>query len=193
RELLTAVGVQIWHELNGEPVHAIRPERPPHQTISRGGSMGGRVISPTLLWAWAVRHLERLVVELEYYQVRAGRLTLLLGYRDAPGGAGEVALEVPTDQFDLLLDAARAALRQAWRPGAAATHMHLIASHLRYGRLVQRGLFDPPAGRAEAVARLKRETNERFGSSTIRSAATLYLKEVYRDPTNAFDICDIRG
>jgi len=45
------------------------------------------------------------------------------------------------------------------------------------------------AGSAEA----KRLVNERCGRFKVRSAATLYLPTVYRDPANGFDICDVRG
>jgi hypothetical protein len=48
-------------------------------------------------------------------------------------------------------------------------------------------------GRAEAVARLKREVNARIGRFALRSAATLPLTPIYRDPSNEYDICDIRG
>jgi hypothetical protein len=56
-------------------------------------------------------------------------------------------------------------------------------------------LFDPPERRAvaEAVARLKREVNERHGRFALRSAATLPLASIYRDTANEFDICDVRG
>ncbi|MHC5543157.1 DNA polymerase Y family protein, partial [Singulisphaera rosea] len=57
----------------------------------------------------------------------------------------------------------------------------------------QLGLFEPPSDRAEAVARLKREINERHGRFVLRSAATLPLVGVYRDTSNGYDICDVRG
>jgi DNA polymerase V len=71
--------------------------------------------------------------------------------------------------------------------------MHLLATQLRGRGEVQLGLFDPPAERAEAVARLKREVNARHGRFALRSGATLFLEEVYRDQASGYDICDIRG
>jgi hypothetical protein len=35
--------------------------------------------------------------------------------------------------------------------------------------------------------------NEVHGRFALRSAATLPLFEVYKDPANEFDICDVRG
>ena len=102
---------------------------------------------------------------------------------------------MPTDRFDLLLDAARVGLRKAYVPRAAATRMHLLAERLVRRRDAPRGLFDDPgaAERAEAVARLKEAVNDRHGRFALRSAATLPLVEVYGDRANGFDICDVRG
>jgi hypothetical protein len=56
-----------------------------------------------------------------------------------------------------------------------------------------RRLFKPPGECAEAVAKLKREINAAVGRFALRSAATLPLKRIYDDPTNEYDICDVRG
>jgi nucleotidyltransferase/DNA polymerase involved in DNA repair len=74
RSLLTRAGEVLWYELNGEAVVPLSTERPPHKVLSRGGSLGGATLCPDRLWAWVVRNLERLVEELEFYQVRAGHL-----------------------------------------------------------------------------------------------------------------------
>jgi len=146
-----------------------------------------------VLYAWLVRNLERLIEELEYHHVCAGRLLLFLSYKNGETGAGQVTLAVPTDRFDVLLDAARPCLRQAWIPWVAGTGMHLIAERLVPRNAVPVGLFDPPPERARAVARVKRAINARHGRFALRSAATLALPGVYRDTANGYDICDIRG
>ena len=71
--------------------------------------------------------------------------------------------------------------------------MHLIATRLRRPGFVQQGLFDPPAERARAVARVKREVNAAVGRFAVRSGATLPLYDVYRDGAQGYDICDVRG
>jgi hypothetical protein len=71
--------------------------------------------------------------------------------------------------------------------------MHLIATHLAHPGFLQQGLFEPPAGRARAVARLKQQVNARLGRFTLRSGATLPLANLYRDEAQSFDVCDIRG
>ena len=44
------------------------------------------------------------------------RLTVWVSYKDGRTGSGQATLSVPSDRFDLLLDAARACLRHAWVP-----------------------------------------------------------------------------
>jgi DNA polymerase V len=143
---------------------------------------------------WLVRNLERVIEELEFHSVRAGQLTVAVEYKDAPGAAADGPLEVPTDRFDLLLDAARFALRRAYRPGLAATHMHVIATRLRCGKGEQLSLFQQPNEKLDALARAKRAVNEKVGRFAVRSGATPYVPaEMYRDPSHSYDVCDVRG
>jgi DNA polymerase V len=195
REVLTCAGEALWWELNGEPVRPIVPSRPMHKALSRGGSFGEASADPIILYAWLVRNLERLIEELHYHEVLPGRLSVWVGYKDGRFGLGQTRLSVPTDRFDLLLDALRPCLRRAWVRGALAARMHLIAEDLTRRVPTPRGLFEPrrAADRAEAVATLKRRVNARVGRFSLRSAATLPLHAIYRDSTNGFDICDIRG
>ncbi len=193
RSLLTASGEKLWWELNGDPVEPIHPQRTTHKMLSRGGSLGGSTSDPTALHAWLVRNLERLIEELEYYEVLAGKVTVCLSYKDGESGVGQTTLTVPSDRFDILLEALRSGLRQAWRPEVAATHMHLIADGLTPSRHAPLSLFDPPDDRTRTLAQLKREVNTRHGRFILRSAATLPINTVYRDSANDYDIGDIRG
>jgi DNA polymerase V len=73
------------------------------------------------------------------------------------------------------------------------THLHVLATELRRGKGVQLSLFDQPDPRKDAVAAEKAAINDKFGRFTVRSGATLHLPAVYKDPSNAFDVCDVRG
>jgi hypothetical protein len=42
--------------------------------LSRGGSFGESTDRPDVIYAWLVRNLERLVEELEYHEVRTGKV-----------------------------------------------------------------------------------------------------------------------
>jgi DNA polymerase V len=139
------------------------------------------------------RNVERLVEELDFHAVTTGALSVYLLHKDGAEGFHRAVLPTHTARFDLLLEAARDGLRRAWRPGRAASRMHLTASRLRRPGFVERGLFDPPEEQAREVARVKREVNARLGRFTLRSGATLALNDVYRDEAQSYDICDVRG
>jgi DNA polymerase V len=192
RSLMTIVGHDLWRELNGYPVTPIRVNRTRHKIIARGGSLAGRVDSPHKLYGWLVRNLERLIEELQFHEVRPSALTIALAYIDDDPASAQVRLPIPSDRFDLLLEAARTGLKSCWRPRGTATHMHIIASGLRRGPW-QQSLFDPPDLRLDALARVKKEINDELGRWTVRSGSTLWANEWYEDPANEFEVCDIRG
>ena len=192
-KLLTKTGHEIWLELNGHQVATIRPERPLHKALARGGSLMGNVVDPVVLWAWCVRHVERLIEELRFHDCRTATLGVDVAWKNGDSTGGAVRLATPTDRFDELLDAARDALRRAYVEGGVATHLHVAAADLRRGRGFQMSLFDRPDPKLERVAAAKAAVNEKLGRFAVRSGATLYLPGVYRDPANAFDICDVRG
>jgi nucleotidyltransferase/DNA polymerase involved in DNA repair len=193
RQLLTVVGEMLWWEINGTPVQQLFTDRPPHKALTRGGSIGQATADPNRVFAWTVRSLERLIEELEYHVVRPGHLAVWVSYRDGGSAAWGSKLAAPTDRFDLLLTTAKLALRRTWRPGVPVARLHVVATDLRRPGVVQLGLFEPPAGRAAAVAKVKRDVNTRIGRFAVRSGATLYLDDLYRDEASGYDICDVRG
>jgi len=198
RRLLTCRGEALWWELRGQPVEPLQPRRPPHRAISRGGSLGAGGDDSAYLHGWLVRNLERLIEELEFHEVRAGRLTLWLGFRDGRWGQRTHVPIAPTDRFDWLLEGTAPLLEAILKahPRGWANRMHLIAEELEPRGVVQLGLFDPPQvrARAETIADLKRRVNQRHGRFALRSGATLALgRELYHDPAHQYDICDVRG
>jgi len=192
RALLTVVGERLWWELNGTPVTQLYTKRPPHKALSRGGSLGENTRDPQRIQAWLVRNLERLIEELEYHAVCAGGLEVCLCHNQGGVGVAKISLIVPSDRFELLLEAAELGIKKAWH-GTAINRMHLTAINLQKGEYLQQGLFDPPAEKLQAIANLKESVNSRFGRFALRSAATLPLKEIYHDSSYQYDICDVRG
>jgi nucleotidyltransferase/DNA polymerase involved in DNA repair len=69
RRLLTATGEALWWELRGEPTIPIHADRLPHKVLARGGSFGEATDKPSVIFAWLVRNLERLIEELYYHEV----------------------------------------------------------------------------------------------------------------------------
>ena len=130
---------------------------------------------------------------MHYHEVRPSVLTVYMSYFEGGTSRGVVHLDVPTDRFGVLLEAAKAGLRKVWNAGASATHLHLVASRLKRQETWQQSLFDPPDASADAVAKVKRDINAEIGRFALRSGATLFANAFYRDPANLHDVCDIRG
>lgn len=193
RKLITVTGHDIWCELNGIPATPIRPNRTPHKMLSRGGSLAGHVHDPLTLYGWLTRNVERLIEELHYHNVRPRVLTIYITYFEDSPGLGHVTLNIPTDDFAVLMEAAKRGLRQAWRRGRSATHMHLVASQLVRPQAWQRTLFDTiDEERSLELSELKKSVNDRIGRFALRSGATLFANAFYHDPANLKEICDIR-
>ena len=193
RSVLTVTGERLCYELNGERCLPLLTSRPPHKNIARGGSIGQASSDPEIIWGWVIRNLERLSEELEYHGVMAGKLLVWFDYKNGPTLTDAASTSAPTRRFSLLLEAVRYAWRRVYLPGLPLYRMHLIADQLRYGDVVQRGLFDPPPEQDRATTRLKLDVNARHGRFALRSAATLPLKEIYVDESHGYEICDVHG
>lgn len=190
---LTITGAKLHAEINGEQVIPLDTVRPPHKMLSRGGSMGGKIRDLDILHAWMVRNLERLVEVLFFHQVFAAKLEIALSHSEAPSTIGTAALDGATDRFPDLLEACNRALKRAYQPGWPVTHQHIIATRLERAGNKQRSLFETDDERDETIAKAVRDINQRHGRFKVRSAATLRLPQIYADPANDDEICDIPG
>ena len=153
----------------------IRPERPPHKVLARGGSLMCNGAGPTVLRARAVRHLDRLIEDLHFHQVRTGSVAIAIGWQDGEPTGGAARLDCPSDRFEDLLGAAREALRRAYVPDAVATHMHVIALDFCQTHGCQTSLFDAPDPKRDPVAAVEAAVNERYGRFTVRSGMPVLI------------------
>ena len=192
RRLLTVVGEKLCYELRGEKTMPIQTQRPPHKMVSRGGSIGQASADPAVQWAWAIRNLERLVEALDYHGLMAGRLMLMLEYKDGTSTSAAVRFEAPTSRFDALLAGVQALWARTQADGLLY-RMHYVASELQYPGRRQLSLFDPPGRPDSRIVGLMHQVNERHGRFAVRSGATLPLAEIYADDAHSYDVCDIHG
>lgn len=193
RRLLTKRGEDLWWELNGDAVIPISPTRPRHKFIARGGSLGRATMDTGRLQAFVVRNTERLVEALNYYQLGCDQLILDLSFKPSGHGVLRESLMATSWRFEDLCLAALRLLHRLWSGNEMVHYMHVIAGRLRERRHAQRSLFPLGDEREEILDRLKHNVNESVGRFALRSGATLPLADVYGDPANAYDICDIYG
>jgi len=131
---------------------------------------------------------------LHYYRRTCDQLTLSLLFRDAPERSRRRGLLGSTANFERLAIAALEMMEETWQPPHASVHyMHVIAGSLCSTTNRQLGLFDEDFRQPPALATVKRQINDKIGRFALRTGATLSLKDVYSDPANAYDICDIHG
>jgi len=194
RWLLTKRGEDLWWELNGTSVLPVQTKRPEHKFISRGGSIGRASNDYERVKAFIVRNVERLVEALDYYKLVCDQLTLSLLFRDSPERASRRSLLGSTADFERLACAAIEMMPGTWQPRYAMVHyMHVIAGSLWQRSNRQLGLFDDDLHQTAAIADTKRRINDRVGRFALRTGSTLPLSDVYADPANEYDICDIHG
>ena len=194
RKLLTIKGEGIWWELQGEPIQPIQTTRPKHQCIGRGGSLGEATTNVARLIGWTVRNIERLIEELDFHHVLAGRLAFGVDFRDGGGWSGRGTFLEPTASFLDLTTAAKALLQEACQFGRPINRMQILAEQLSPRDRVQRSLFAnaEPENRS-VIARVKHDINQKLGRFAVRGGETAVLQEIYADEANEYDICDIRG
>ncbi len=199
RWLLTKRGEDLWWELNGHSVLPVQTKRPEHKFISRGGSIGRASNDVARVRGFVVRNVERLVEALNHYQLCCDQLILSLLFRDAPERSGRRSLLGSTADFERLVCAALEMMPEVWSPRHASVHyMHVIAGSLWAAGNRQMGLFDDDLyqsnhDRFDAIASVKSQINSRVGRFALRMGSTLPLKDVYADPANEYDICDVHG
>jgi DNA polymerase V len=191
RRLLTKVGEDLWWELNGTPVTKINTTRLPHKRISRGGSVGRATDDPARCEAWVVRNVERLIEALDYHLVFCEQVVLEVEFKDASGSARRASLPHATADYGLIASATLNLWKQM--QGRTLAYMHVNAERLTSRRCFQRGLFDQPTEQEQRLADAKRRINERLGRFMLRSGATMPLTELYTDPANNYEICDVQG
>ena len=194
RWLLTKRGEDLWWELNGTSVLPVQAKRPEHKFISRGGSIGRASNDPERVKAFIMRNVERLVEALDHYKLACDQLILTLLFRDAPERSSRRSLLGTTADFERLATAALEMMPKVWQPRYASVHyMHVIAGSLWSVGNRQLGLFDDDHHQSPEVAEVKRQINAQMGRFALRIGSTLPLADVYADPANEYDICDIHG
>jgi len=193
RKLLTVKGEHLWWELHGTPTQPILTRRPAHKCISRGGSLGGATADPDRLIAWAVRNVERLIEELDYYGVFTSQVTLALELKAGGGWASRVVLPHATASFSTIASAVKSLLMEAIQTKQQISGMHVLAEKLVFRSLVQKNLFEECDPRMESIAKTKALINQRIGRFALRGGDTLALKDIYADESNEYDICDVHG
>ncbi len=193
RKILHKPGEQIWYELQGKSLSPIRGELPLQKMLSRGGSIWGHYDDRDYIWGFLVRNLERLVTALWYDGLETDHLSVRLMASDGRCFQGGRALKDFSAAFEELLVVLKKVFEEIYVPGVLISGVHIFAFPLRSASHKQLHLFHEADEKSGALKALRQKVNARFGPFTLRSAATAFVPEVFRDVTSNVEITDIEG
>lgn len=193
RRLLHKPGEELWYELQGVCLYPIRAQSPQRKIISRGGSLWGIHTDYWYIWGFLIRNLERFVGQLIKEDIEIPELTLILITSEGLSFKSTEKLADYTNSYNLILQALKKTFKQIFIPGHAYSYVHIIGNSLRSNTQKQLNLFDKEDEKQKQIASIKQQLNKKYGPFTLRSAATMYIKEVFEDETSNYEICDIDG
>jgi nucleotidyltransferase/DNA polymerase involved in DNA repair len=175
RRLLGKTGVDLRHELRGEPVFPLEltPRLP--KSIARTASLGEVTGSRETLIAHLLHHTTRLAVELVTKRYTASRATVFLQRQSFESLAAEECLAYPTSNYFTLAKAVRGAFEVLYRPATPYRVCRVILTHINSAAEQTPDLF----GVMERDARQGRlfETvdaiNRKYGRGVLRISSAL--------------------
>lgn len=193
KQFLNKPGEQIWYELQGLSLFKVNGEKPFQKTLSRGGSLSGTVYEKDEVYAYVVRNLERLVDKCFRDGIEIGGITLILRDQNMKKSYHQMMLPNFTSNFFDLLKGYKRLFEKIYKKDHGYKYMHVIAYPLRSKHLKQLSIFEELDHKKEEVDVLLKKLNFEHGNFTVRSGATLYLNDLYRDEASNFEITDIEG
>lgn len=193
RRLLHKPGEELWHELRGVNIYPIRSQIPARKSISRGGSLWGDHKDKWYIWGFLIRNLERFIQQLIKEETEILGLTLILVTSEGLSFKNTQQLPDYTNSYRVILKALKKAFEQTFKPEYSYSYMHIIGSLLRSEQQKQLNIFCQEDEKEKKISLLKQRINKKYGPFSIRSAATIYAAEVFKDETSNYEICDIDG
>jgi nucleotidyltransferase/DNA polymerase involved in DNA repair len=178
RRVMGRPGVDLWHELRGEPVYALELVTKLPKTIAKTASLGQVTRDRRLIATHLTHHVTRLAIELAVKDYVIGHLTVFLRLKSFASIACELPLPHPTGDLGLLSRAVHHALKALYRPDEWYRGCGVIGTKLgtRAGQnldlfgVVQRDL------RQGDLLRAVDGINHRYGAGTIGLFSAMQIK-----------------
>jgi nucleotidyltransferase/DNA polymerase involved in DNA repair len=191
--LLHKPGESLWYELQGLPLFPLHTEPPVRKSLSRGGQLWGVQRDPKVVYGFLMRNLERFLESLWAGQWKTKHFLLFLVTEKNEFLRAEYFFDDYTDNYQELLRALHETFKKLYRPGIGYGAVHLASTSLCAPLPAQQNLFKKDDPRAALLKSAKQEIAQRFGSFTLRSAATAFVPEIFADAASNYEICDIDG
>jgi DNA polymerase V len=169
-------GLFLWRELRGEVSFPFQSEPPPPKSIGRTSSFDKPTSSLDAVRGLAIYHLERALESLCRQRLLVGEVALYLRDKAFQTYGFAHRFQNPTDDFYDLVGAFQKLFVQiprnrVWRSSGA------MLTRLSPATGCQLDLFQDPQKlvQSEKLNKAKLSLNERFGRTTVRSGATLFI------------------
>ncbi len=173
-------GVLLWRELRGETSFPIQKDSPPPKSIARTSSFDKPHTNLQVVHGMATYHLERAIEALYRHHLLVKEFALYLREKSFMTYGLKHRFESPTNDFYELVKALSKTIKnmpsnRIWRSTG------VILSHLSPSCGQQLNLFEDPKKIEcqDELNQAKLDLNKRFGRTTVRSGATLFISKKY--------------
>ncbi len=178
KHLLHKPGIELWHELRGDPVWKVDPDaKSTYATILKSKTFTPPSADPELVFAMLVRNVEAALAKARRYKLRPRALGLVLRHHDFRHDGLEARLNRPTAATLEVMPLIRRLFDQTFRPGSRYRSTMIVLGQLESDEIDQYELFQDPL-RTESLRRLSGSIdrlNGRFGRHTVTSGTALFM------------------
>lgn len=182
KRLLGKTGVDLWHELRGDPVFPLELGSRLPKSIARTASAGEITGSKGMLAAHLTYHTTRLAMELVTKRYLAGRLSVFIRLKSFESAVLEIRLPYPTASYFTLMRWVSQLLEQLYKPDQFYRGCGIIASDIGTAASCNADLFMQVEEdmRQSQLFETMDAINRKFGKGAVQMAAAVGLKHTER-------------
>ncbi len=177
-KLLGKIGIELWHELRGEPVYpVVTAEKDDYASISKTKTFTPPSSEKDFVKAQLVRNLESAFIKLRRHRLRVRVMCVYLRGQDFRSSGAEAALDRSTSSTLDAVGLAAELFERVFRPGTEYRATGVVLGKLEADRTVQYSLFDnvPKIESMKRIDRVLDGVNELYGKHALHLGTSLWL------------------
>jgi len=171
--MLGKTGVDLWHELNGNPVFPLELHPPMPKTIARTASLGAVSHNKALIERHLTYHTTRVVTELVRQQLTTSLVSVFIRLKSFEAVGHKVRI-TPTNDYSNIIRIVLSIFKHLFKHGEQYRACGVIASAItpdtQQGNLFTASL---QTNKQLTMTKVMDDINTRFGSQVLRPANSL--------------------
>ncbi|MDQ6984198.1 MAG: DNA polymerase IV, partial [Ghiorsea sp.] len=171
--MLGKVGVDLWHELSGNPVFPLELHPSMPKTIARTASLGLVSHNKALIERHLTYHTTRVVTELVRQQLTTSLVSVFIRLKSFEAARHKVRI-TPTNDYSNIIRVVLSIFKHLFKHGeqyrACGVVASAIAPDVQQGNLFQKST---QTGKQLALTKVMDDINTRFGSQVLAPANAL--------------------